>query len=358
MRSRLIPVLGWVEAVVGLLLLAVSILGFAQDGEPLGVFLFDVFTFVLLLVTVRFPRAGLAALILSGFAGLVLDPQGDGMSHYIAACGVILAVRLGRYPLAVVGTATLGAPLFLTMYSRSSGQILSSFVASVLIYLVVWALGLGTRSVGKAEASRVEARHRARQLAVATDLHDFVARNLSALVLAAEALPYDDPAIDDVVERARLANASLRAITAVLREEGETATSIGAADALAQGTEEITEHGGRAQLAPGTTSALTGLPDVLDRATGRILAEALHNAATHADLDEPVVVAAERADDRLDLVVSNRVGDGEHPSDDAMGLTTVRQHAEVVGGRAESAAHGDVWVCTASLPLSHPGRTR
>lgn len=225
MRSRWVPVLGWVECALAFVFLLVSAVGLVYDNAEVRVFLWDALTFVVLLFMVRRPLPGFALLIAAAFGGLLVDPDGIGMSHYIAACGVVLAVRLGRMPLAVVGTATLGGALFYAMLRRAEDAPILAVVGAVLFYLLVWALGLGTRSVAAAEAARVEARHRKRQLEVATDLHDFVAGNLSALVMAAEALPNKDPAVVELVERARLANSSLRSITAVLRGEDGAAVS-------------------------------------------------------------------------------------------------------------------------------------
>lgn len=360
MRSRWVPVLGWVEYALGFIFLLVSVIGLFYDNAELRVLLWDSLTFVLLLSMIRAPLLGFALLIVAAFGGLVVDADGIGMSHYIAACGVVLAVRLGRMPLAVVGTATLGGALIYSMLQRADDVPFLVVAGAVLFYLIVWVLGLGTRSLAVAEAARVEARHRKRQLEVATDLHDFVAGNLSALVMAAEALPDKDPAVVELVERARLANSSLRSITAVLRGEDSTFVSpaVRAPQALAQGTELIAGRGGRVQLAPGAARALAGLPDGVDQASGRIVAEALCNAARHADHDEPVVVAAERAAGQLDLLISNHVAERPPRSRDSMGLLALRQHAEVVGGRAESSRLGDVWVCTASLPLPARGGAR
>lgn len=120
----------------------------------------------------------------------------------------------------------------------------------------------------------------------------------------------------------------------------------------------IAGRGGRIQVAPGTVQALSGLPDGVDQASGRIVAEALCNAARHADHDQPVVFAAERATGQLDLLISNHVAERTARSLDSMGLLALRQHAEVVGGRAESSRLGDVWVCTASLPVAAAGGAR
>ena len=361
MRSRWLPVLGWVECAIGLVFLLVSAVGFFHDGQGPYVLLWDAVTFVLLLVMVRAPLPGFALLIVAAFVGLLVDPEGIGISHYIAACGVVLAVRLGRMPLAVVGTATLGGALFYTMLGRTDGTPLLAVAGTVLFYSLVWALGLGMRSASSAEAARVEARHRKRQMEVATDLHDFVSGNLAAVVMAAEALPQDNPAVVELAERVRRANASLRAITSVLREEDgteERIPAVGAEEALARGLETVGSRGGQPQVAPGTKTALVGLPKAVDHAVGRILSEALCNVAKYADLEEPVVVAAERTGDRLDLMVSNGIDGRRTPSPDGMGLLVVRQHAEVVGGRADSSAQGKVWVCTASLPLGHTGAAR
>ena len=296
MRSRWVPVLGWVECALAFVFLLVSAVGLVYDNAEVRVFLWDALTFVVLLFMVRRPLPGFALLIAAAFGGLLVDPDGIGMSHYIAACGVVLAVRLGRMPLAVVGTATLGGALFYAMLRRAEDAPILAVVGAVLFYLLVWALGLGTRSVAAAEAARVEARHRKRQLEVATDLHDFVAGNLSALVMAAEALPQDNPAVVELAERARRANASLRAITSVLREEDgteERIPAVGAEEALARGLETVGSRGGQPQVAPGTKTALVGLPKAVDHAVGRILSEA--DTSAQIELDSGKRVKAKTA---------------------------------------------------------------
>ncbi|MFT3887680.1 MAG: hypothetical protein QM713_05910 [Arachnia sp.] len=354
MRNRWVSRLGWLECVVAGLLLSASIAGLVRGVAPPGRVLWDALTTLCVAVTLRYPRLGVGLLIAASFLGLLVDPASDGMSHYIAICGLVMVIRRGRIPLAVVGTVMLGGVLVVTSYRRAGGHFWYVALSIGIVYLIAWAVGWGVRSIAKAEAARVEARHRDRQLAVAADLHDFVARNLTALVMAAEAFPerMDESAAVEIAERARLANASLRAITAVMRGEGEgRRPAIGAEEALAQGIEAIEAQGGAVQVESGTKALLRALPEEADLVLGRILGEALHNALKHGDLSDPVVVVAEESEQHVDLVVTNRIGHRADPGEPTMGLLAMAQHAEVLGGRAESMSQGGTWVCTASLPL-------
>ena len=120
MRSRWVPVLGWVEYALGFIFLLVSVIGLFYDNAELRVLLWDSLTFVLLLSMIRAPLLGFALLIVAAFGGLVVDADGIGMSHYIAACGVVLAVRLGRMPLAVGLFSNTPAP---QLPSTSTGPV-------------------------------------------------------------------------------------------------------------------------------------------------------------------------------------------------------------------------------------------
>ncbi len=95
----------------------------------------------------------------------------------------------------------------------------------------------------------------------------------------------------------------------------------------------------------------TPLPAAVETATFRIVQEALANAARHADT--PSIEVLLRADaSRLRVTVRDR-GTGVDPSRDArrgLGLTSMRERAELLGGRCEVTADGGTRV-DVELPL-------
>lgn len=355
MRVRSVLTSGGVECILGVLLFLVAINGWFS-GTRHGTWSpwWDAVTLVLLFAMTRWPRAGLAAMMAAACAGLAIDQAGYGVYHLINACAVAMTVRRGKFAMAVVGTVVFGCLLFYTSYGRAEpGQVVAVVGSTLIMYAAAWGLGLGIRGVVRAEIARVEAEHRERQFALAADLHDFVARNLTALALAASSFPerMDKESAEDLGERARVANASLRAITGTMRGEiDDRRPVIGAEEALRQGSEDIARHGGTVHAEGEGAALLRSLPEDVDLIAGRILAEALHNALRHGDLGHPCVVVAEQSDAALDIVVTNRIRRKPATGVPTMGIYSMAQHAAVIGGRAESAAQGDTWVCTASLP--------
>ena len=191
MRVRSVLTSGGVECILGVLLFLVAINGWFS-GTRHGTWnpWWDAVTLALLFAMTRWPRAGLAAMMAAACAGVVIDPLGYGMYHVVNACAVAMTVRRGQFALAVVGTVIFGCLLFYTSYGRAEpGQVVAVVGSTLIMYAAAWGLGLGIRGVVRAEIARVEAEHRERQFALAADLHDFVARNLTGLALAASSFP-------------------------------------------------------------------------------------------------------------------------------------------------------------------------
>ena len=355
MRVRSVLTSGGVECILGVLLFLVAINGWFS-GIRHGTWnpWWDAVTLALLFAMTRWPRAGLAAMMVAACAGMAIDPIGYGMYHFINACAVAMTVRRGQFAMAVVGTVFFGCLLFYTSYGRAEpGQVVAVVASTLIMYATAWGLGLGIRGIVRAEVARVEAAHRERQFALAADLHDFVARNLTGLALAASSFPerMDRASAEDLGERARMANASLRVITEAMRGEvDDRRPVIGVEQAFRQGSEDIVRHRGVVHAGEESVALLRALPEDVDLIAGRILAEALHNALRHGDLAHPCLVVVEQTDVVLDIVVTNRIRRKASTGMPTMGIYSMVQHAAVIGGRAESAGQGDTWVCTASLP--------
>ncbi|MBK7820319.1 MAG: hypothetical protein IPJ61_04410 [Tessaracoccus sp.] len=360
MSSR-VNTIAWAALfVVGLSFSAFTLIGYFSGHSSLTVLAWDAFTLAPLLLMLRWPRLGMAAMILMSICGLATGLNQLGTSHYIEACAVALAVGLGHLRVAVVGTAVLGLTLASDIYLRSgeARALVVAIAGSAVIYLVVWAIGLGIRRVALAEAARVEALHREQRLAIAADLHDGVARELAALTLAGDAMA-SEPTPDTVaelVEGLRQANASLRAVTTVLRGTGALGLkALSAEEALAKGIKEVRSRHGVVEVSAETIAACAQLPPAVDIAAGRILAEALHNASKYADLTFPCVVVAERSATTLDLIVSNTIHQRARATQGGMGLMTMKMHADAVGGAIDSREQSGIWVCSVSLPLRDSG---
>ncbi|MBK7822768.1 MAG: hypothetical protein IPJ61_17305 [Tessaracoccus sp.] len=365
MRVRSILNSGGAECILGALFFLVAFLDYLTGGTALGwTPWWDALVLALLCLGMRWPLVSAWALFVAVPLGMLVDPLGQGMYVLISSCAVVLMIRRDHLRLAVIGTVVFGGVNYAVLFVRAAyfGDPPAPFfmLASVGIwYAVVWAIGLGIRGLARAEAARVASQYRERQLSIAADLHDFVARNLSALVMAAEALPEtDDPgAASKVAERARLANATLRDITEVMRGgPRRLRPAVGAEEALRQAEEMFAAQKGAVSVEGETAASLHELPEELDLVAGRIIAEALHNALAHGDVREPCVLVAERSEETLDIVVSNRIARRTSSSAlPTMGVMAMVQHAEMLGGRVESTALGDMWVCTATLPLDGIG---
>lgn len=144
-------------------------------------------------------------------------------------------------------------------------------------------------------------------------------------------------------------------MTSTLRKRAPHGLRVGLGEALREGIVDLKRSGYEVRLPSGGEELEAPLTEDVDLASGRIIQEALHNAAKHGVPPGPVVVAVERTEDSLDLVITNPARrDAEHPPD-ATGLDVIRRHAEVLGGGASFKCSEGVWLCAVTLPLRNEG---
>jgi signal transduction histidine kinase len=209
---------------------------------------------------------------------------------------------------------------------------------------------LQAAQAGLAERERAEERNR-----IARELHDVIAHSLTVSLLhiasarlAVESEP--DGAAEALAEAERLGRESLeevRSIVGVLRADGGPAGTAPVPDAgaLQLLVERFRSAGAAVTLS--LDGELERVPATSGATLYRILQEALTNAAKHAP-GTVVDVAVRIGAANVELCVDSGGAPG---SGRGMGLDTMRERAQAVGGRCEVGPQGSGWRVLAVLPL-------
>jgi signal transduction histidine kinase len=215
---------------------------------------------------------------------------------------------------------------------------------------------LRAAQAGLAERARAEERNR-----IARELHDVIAHTLTVSLLhvtSARLAVEHDPAdaARALAEAERLGRESLdevRLAVGMLHQQGDggrTAPLPGAGELPAL-VERFRSAGADVTLTidgdPGGLPATTGL------AVYRILQEALTNAVKHAP-GSPTAVHLGVDADAVELAVDSAAEPG---TGTGVGVISMRERAESLGGRCQAGPGGQGWLVRATLPLSG-GRRR
>jgi len=374
--------------VVGLALLAVGLVGLWGGGPSLAT---DRWWFVLTLVVMcavllgksRAPLLSLGAGVLVFGADAVL---GGSMGVMLGLLDLIYSAALRvsgsalrRLSVAVVVSVTGGA----TAAFVASGDLRTAANAALLAFAVLGTPLWWGRSVRQQTELAALASARARDLArigelreqevvhaertrMAGDLHDALASHLSAIAIHSEAaLSAPRPAEEGRVARrdrealSAIRSASvaalreMRAMIDLLRTGDEARTSparLGELDGLAAGF-----RGLGLELTVSVPADLPDLPAAVDQAAYRIVQESLANALKHGR-PGPVTVAVTPGSGTLELEVSNPAlparadDDGAHRPSSGVGLLTMRERAEALGGTFHAGRADGRWRVHAVIP--------
>jgi signal transduction histidine kinase len=203
---------------------------------------------------------------------------------------------------------------------------------------------------GLAERSRDEERNR-----IARELHDVIAHSLTVSLLhissARLAVEYDPADAARALEEAeRLGRQSLSEVRSIV---GMSRAGAGEAvhapvpriDAVAELVEQFRSAGADTSLT--VEGDLTRVPATTGSTVYRIAQESLTNAAKHAP-GSPVAVRLNAQPQRVELTVDSA---GAPREGAGMGLDTMRERAEAVGGRCAAGPHGEGWRVHATLPV-------
>lgn len=306
------------------------------------------------ILALRWTRIGIALALAVLAVVMVMDPHDVGVTLYACALPVITAVRKDEFPLAIVATIFGVAAGFRTSLRLSGAD--EDWIGAMLGWLflhgVVWAIGLGMRAVARAATARIRAEYRERELELAWELHDSVARNLAILAMQANAVQKAGTATSEelavLAEQARLASQSVREVTHLLGGSDRVAApEVTLREAVVAGTQELRRQGIKVQA----SLEILELPDEVDRVAGRIMQEALHNVAKHGARAGTCVVTVEVTPKTLDLLVTNPLDPSRETTISGLGVKSMRSRAAALGGSISSKRIRGSWVCEVSLPL-------
>ncbi|MGP4024831.1 sensor histidine kinase [Actinomadura sp. 3N407] len=272
------------------------------------------------------------------------------------------------------GAAVVAVVLRLIMASTDVSAVTAAIACAFFSVGTVTAAALGTylRLLEARRLRAVDGARRAQRLALAQDLHDFVAHDVSAIVAQAQAgqlLAAQDP------ERAadlftRIEQAGQRALASMDQsvnalhpdpDRGAARSPLPGLDELPELAERYSDAGPakvRLALAPGLRTSRE------EAATAyRVVVEALTNVRRHAPGATAVDVDVRRTSDTaLRVVVTNDSGGGTAPPPRArrtggLGLPGLTERVHALGGAFTAGPHDDGWQVVAVLP-ARPGGTQ
>lgn len=314
-----------------------------------------------LLLAVFRPVVGLVAASAVVVLALFFDPMGIGLCHYIALCALVPAIRRGLFGVSLAGSAVVGGTSVMTMV-RGTGGVeglpVALFSAFAMLGLA-WLIGSAFRFILSAERDRVSRLYAESHDRMATDIHDFVSRNLTSVLARVETdeeFAATHPELRrDMVARLRQSGIALDGVTSALRnaQESRALPAERATGVLAAEIDRLRAAGFPVETAVEPADALDVLREDLDFVVSRVLAEALHNVLKHADPSEPCTINIRGRGDVVSITVRNKVSRrGRHPRSQSLGLLSMARHAEPFGGIATSGQAGvHHWECTVSFPL-------
>ncbi|MFD8600390.1 sensor histidine kinase [Kitasatospora sp. NPDC059646] len=307
--------------------------------------------------------AGAALISLAVDAGYVGD---DGLTVLWMpvefAALLVLVVRSVRHLTIrrswAVGALTAGAALLLPLrFTLRRPEPLDASVAGLLLSVVPVAATLGgalyLRGQDDRRARAVRDARREQRLTVARDLHDYVAHELTGILLevqAAQVGAYDPD--ENARLLARLEAAGQRALASMDR----TLDTLRADDAaprrhtLAELPALLDHFPDRPALHH--PDGLPVLPPAVEDAAYRVALEALTNIRRHAPAADRITVAlAHRPGAGLTVTVTD--SGPAHPRarpGGGTGLTALRTRIADLGGELTAGPHGAGWQVSATLP--------
>lgn len=230
-------------------------------------------------------------------------------------------------------------------------------------------IGLYIRWLDEKRERAVDTARRAQRMDLARDLHDFVAHDVSGIVVQAQAAQVILAQNPDEALAAlkRIEDAGLQALDAMDRtvhmlHDASDLSSRSPAQGLAELPEVVSRFG-----ASGTAAVLLSLPDGLADAVPRevnttayrVVVEALTNVRRHAPSARSVAVAVAADKAALTVTVSNDGSPGHAPTlagtdrpRSGLGLLGLTERVEAIGGTLTAGPlDADGWRTQAVLPL-------
>ncbi|MFE7590865.1 sensor histidine kinase [Kitasatospora sp. NPDC057512] len=312
--------------------------------------------------------AGALLVSFAASAGYHLLPSGHrptGLTEGLALALLLSLVAHRCRPPVVAGTALAAFAALLAAAGREGGPY---DVDNALLVLVLLGPGLLLRWRAERRAWHIERAVREERNALARDLHDVVAHQVTGIVVQAQALQYvavRDPellrtALADIEHAGADALAAMRRLVGALREGEHPAQDT---DSPARQLAALARpgEGHRCGITVSGEAELENTPAEVAAALLRIAQEAVTNADRHARGATRITVRVHGDDGWLHLDVhDDGRGPVRAPAGDGYGLIGMAERAKLLGGtfRAGPAAPGTGWHVAARLPggTGAPGR--
>jgi signal transduction histidine kinase len=297
-----------------------------------------------------------------------VDVWGYVQMAALMACVMSATRRTSVAAATVLGLAANAAVVLIVLRMISAGPPVSA--ASKVIACGIFSLGTVAAVVTGGYLRLLDARkyrsvteaRREQQLALAQDLHDFVAHDVSAIVAQAQAgqiAAMGDPT--RAVEMfQRVEQAGLRALASMDMAIDALEPSRPAVLAPPPGLRELPELVERFSTPGGVRVRLLVAPDVClsreaDATVYRLVLEALTNVRRHASGAAEVEVSiVRRPDANVELTISNSAaGATRHPAmgrTGGLGLAGIAERVRALGGTLTAGPHEGGWRVQARIP--------
>ncbi|MFF1720472.1 sensor histidine kinase [Streptomyces sviceus] len=286
----------------------------------------------------------------------------------VLLCLLFIAVRHCSPRWAMVcgvldGGALLALPL--RSFSWRSGEAQAYVLLGIVLTGLVAGLAAYLRTMDYRRTVAVSATRRAERLAIAADLHDFVAHHVTGILvqtqmarMMADSRPQElDPVLAGIERAATEALASMRRTVGVLRDAGEDMADrrpVGDLAAITELTEGFGTPGQKVVLR--RDAAVTDdLPHEVQAAAFRVVQEALTNIRRHAADATEIVVRLRLDAGRLEACVADDGRGGTQLPDAAQGggfgLVGLKERVTALGGDLHAGPRvGGGWEVRAEFP--------
>lgn len=304
--------------------------------------------------TVRWPRAAGVVLTVIVYAYLAAPRSWAVLGAY-ATLIPILGTGLRDQRVArrwfTLGYLAVVPALVVRESPEISAAVFGTLIWGAII-AVTWFIGDLFAAYRRAAAREAAAAVAERQIAVARDLHDTVARTLSSVVLQARRQQADrDPAaFEDLLTGCEVALSELRTAMLAMRAIGDQPPDASQRGrSLQQALDEA-----RTLAVDGCTPVvaidghLTGLDADVEQAVVAALDEAVANVGRHGSC--PCTIIATVSLDSVEIVVVNQVTSGSTSEHFGVGLIGARERLEKVGGTLDAHREGDRWLTRLAVP--------
>ncbi|CAM5326979.1 putative Sensor histidine kinase YfiJ [Streptomyces afghaniensis 772] [Streptomyces afghaniensis] len=285
---------------------------------------------------------------------------------------LFVAVRHCPWPWALV-CGVLDAVALLLLPVRHYRSLQGEVLAFALIGLVLVGLTAGLaaylRSLDYRRTVAVSETRRAERVAIAADLHDFVAHHVTGILvqtqmarMMADRQPQDlDPVLAGIERAATEALASMRRTVGVLRDTGPESADRRPVGDLAAVTDLVDGFASPAQrtVLHRDPAVSDDLPHEVQAAAFRVVQEALTNVRRHAGDATEVAVRLACPGDRLEVTVTDDGRGGTQLPEAAhgggFGLVGLTERVTALGGELRAGPRGGVegeagWQVTAVFP--------